>query len=67
MVIKLEGGNEYRKGKTDQIERVRKGDRLKGNLSQRTDLGPATITLDMIAEINATMEAQEPQIEVSTT
>jgi hypothetical protein len=52
MIIKLESGNEYRKSKIDQIERIRKNDRLKGNLSQRINFGSAITILDMIAKIN---------------
>jgi hypothetical protein len=44
---------------------VRKGDRLKGKLSQRTDFGPIITILNVIAEINAIIEAQELQIEIS--
>jgi hypothetical protein len=46
---------------------MRKGDRLKNNLSQRTNLNPATTIFDIIAEINATMKIQKSQIEISTT
>jgi hypothetical protein len=60
MIIKLGGGNEYREDKIDQIQRMRKGDRLKSKLSQRINLDPATITFDVIAEINAIIKVQEP-------
>jgi hypothetical protein len=63
----LENGNEYKESKINQIERIKKGDRLKNNLSQRIDLDSAIIILNIIAEINATMKIQKLQIEISTT
>jgi hypothetical protein len=44
---------------------VRKNDRLKGKLSQRIDFSSIITIFDMIAEINAIIEIQESQIEIS--
>lgn len=38
-VIRLKGGNEYKEGRTGKETRSWKGQRLKGKLSRREDLG----------------------------
>jgi hypothetical protein len=39
-VIRLEGGNEYKEGRDDRDTRSWKGKRVKGKLSERSDLSP---------------------------
>jgi hypothetical protein len=66
IIIKLENRNKYRKDKIDQIQRVKKNNRLKDKFSQHINFDSAIIILNIIAEINAIMKIQKLQIEIST-
>jgi hypothetical protein len=62
-IIRLEGGNEYKEGRTGKDSRKRKGKRKKGMLEERVDLGDGPLLTQAELEMENNDEVEIPTAE----